>query len=90
MPKSKVNTGQFSLITTAAEPIPGSHLYRRWQAGREISPIYLAEAANEQPAIDEATAAGQRSVTFGDATFIELGGQWYCWSFPWKPEREQG
>jgi len=58
-------------------------LVRRFQGGREISPLYLAdrhESAVETHATEEAERAGFRSVTIGDRTYVRFGSEWYAWN----------
>lgn len=82
-------TKQLTLISVANEPIQGTNLYRRWQGEQEISPEYRGNAQNELEAIEQAKSLALRSVTYGDSTFVEIGGVWYCWAFPWKEEHTQ-
>jgi hypothetical protein len=58
-------------------------LIRRFQASREISPLYLADAREsgiDGNACDEAARVGLRSVTVGEHTYVRFGSEWYSWN----------
>jgi len=76
----KNNPNQPNLIFTEQAPIPGTQLYRRYQDGRELAPVYLAEAWNELPAQEQALSIGLGSVQFGDHLYYHNAGTWYSWS----------
>lgn len=61
-------------------PIPGTQLTRRFQAGREISPLYVPEPGEfggTQHALEAAEAHGYAAVTVYDVTYIRLFGDWF-------------
>lgn len=63
-------------------PIPGTQLTRRFQAGREISPLYVPEPGEfgvPQHALEAAEAHGFSSVTVYGVTYVMLFGEWYTW-----------
>lgn len=74
MSAKKIND-QLSLLSVEPEPIPGTHLYRRFEDGREVCPEYQGDAANELIVIEETKKTGYRNVKFGDLHFVQLSGE---------------
>ncbi len=65
------------------EPIPGTDLVRRWQGGKEISPMYSGDTRDplcDYHAIDHAERAGYRSVFVMGQTLVHMGDEWATWS----------
>lgn len=79
---TKKNVTQLPLIQVDNEPIPGTHLYRRWQNGSEVQPEYRGDAQNELFIEPEVEAAGYNAFVYQGETFVRKGGQWYRWQFP--------
>ena len=71
---------QPNLIFTEQDPIPETQLYRRYQNGCELAPVYLAETQNEIPAQEQALSLGLGSVMFGERLYYHNAGTWYTWS----------
>ena len=65
------------LIEVEPEPIPGTHLHRRWEGKREILPEYRGPGQNERAAIDEAILTGFLAVAFDGRSYVRIGGTWY-------------
>lgn len=68
---------------TLGEPIPDTHLTRRFQGSREIAPVYTGRERLRSLAIDEATEQaeriGYRSVEVWGNTYVSISGEWYVW-----------
>ena len=62
--------------------IEGTHLLRRYQNKREISPLYHG-IGGPGAAMEEAGRVGLSSVTHGanDTTYVLIGGAWYTYGF---------
>jgi hypothetical protein len=68
-----------AIIVIDEDPIPGTHLHRRYEDGREVCPEYRGPAMNELPVIAECDRVGVRNVKFYDSHYVNLFGQWYLW-----------
>jgi hypothetical protein len=66
------------------DQIPGTNLRRRYQAGRELYPIYVGpeKTAGERKAAAEAQCEAQGIGGYydglSDETCVRLSGAWYC------------
>ena len=62
-------------------PIEGTHLCRRYQGGKQITPIYVGSTTHLSEVIEmaeaEAEANGYNKVKVGEETFVRLAGEWY-------------
>jgi hypothetical protein len=64
------------------EPIPGTDLVKRWQAGREFGPVYVGPEKLIPEALDKATDQALKAgyhgvVVFGDS-YVFIDGEWYA------------
>jgi hypothetical protein len=78
-----------SLAVQLGQPISGTKLVRRFQDGKQISPIYQPEPNEIGVPLNaqaEAARVNEWSVTVNDVTYVQMFGQWYTWSLP--PQRE--
>jgi hypothetical protein len=67
---------QRKLIEVDPDPMPGTHLHRRWQDGREIPPVYQG-IGGERAAISEADQAGFGAVALDARGYLRVGRTWY-------------
>lgn len=67
---------QSMLIEIDTELLPGTHLHRRYQSGREIPPEYEG-IGGERAAISEANQAGFGAVALDGRSYVRVGATWY-------------
>ena len=75
------------------EQIPDTNLVKRWQAGREIGPVYMGPEKLVSAALDkateQATKAGYRHVVVMGDSYVQFDGQWYSFNLGSQLEREK-
>lgn len=66
------------LIAIDPEPIPGTHLHRRFQDQAEVGPEYQGPVStNELAAIEEASTHGYSAVRYAGRAYARFSGTWY-------------